>query len=113
MTGSKANPGNSFPVQFQVANTNNLTIKSGMFGKVSLSESKQEHGILIPTSAIMEENGIARVYLIKNGKAILKTITISGNIGNRTVVSAGLATGDIVVTNGFINLFDGANITIK
>ncbi|MBN9314087.1 MAG: efflux transporter periplasmic adaptor subunit [Chryseobacterium sp. 39-10] len=113
MTGSKANPGNSFPVQFQVANTNNLTIKSGMFGKVSLSESKQEQGILIPTSAIMEENGIARVYLIKNGKAILKTITISGNIGNRTVVSAGLATGDIVVTNGFINLFDGANITIK
>ena len=84
-----------------------------MFGKVNLSETKQEQGILIPTSAITEENGKAKVYLIKNGKAVLQSITISGNIGNRTIVSDGLATGDIVVTNGFINLFEGANVSIK
>ena len=113
MIGSKANMGNSFPVQFQVANTKNLSIKSGMFGKVNLSESKQEQGILIPTSAITEENGKAKVYIIKNGKAVLQPITISRNIGNKTIVSGGLATGDIVVTNGFINVFDGASITIK
>jgi len=113
MIGSKANMGNSFPIQFQVANTKNLSIKSGMFGKVNLSESKQEQGILIPTSAITEENGKAKVYIIKNGKAVLQPITISRNIGNKTIVSGGLATGDIVVTNGFINVFDGASITIK
>ncbi len=84
-----------------------------MFGKVNLSESKQEQGILIPTSAITEENGKAKVYIIKNGKAVLQPITISRNIGNKTIVSGGLATGDIVVTNGFINVFDGASITIK
>jgi membrane fusion protein, multidrug efflux system len=28
-------------------------------------------------------------------------------------VSAGLKEGDVIVTNGFINLFDGANVTIK
>lgn len=113
MIGSKANMGNSFPIQFQVANTKNLSIKSGMFGKVSLSETKQEQGMLIPTSAIMEENGIAKAYVVKSGKAVLQTITTSKTIGNKTLVSSGLATGDIVVTNGFINLFDGANITIK
>ncbi|MBS1760133.1 MAG: efflux RND transporter periplasmic adaptor subunit, partial [Bacteroidetes bacterium] len=113
MTGSKANLGNSFPVQFQVANTNNLTIKSGMFGKVSLSETKQEQGILIPTSAIIEENEIVKVYLIKNGKAVMQAITTSKTIGNKTLVSSGLKENDIIVTNGFINLFDGANISIK
>ena len=113
MIGSKANMGNSFPIQFQVANTKNLSIKSGMFGKVNLSESEQEQGILIPTSAIMEENGIAKVYVIKNGKAVLKTITTSKTIGNKTLVSSGLIENDIIVTNGFINLFDGANISIK
>ena len=113
MIGSKANMGNSFPVQFQVANTKNLTIKSGMFGKVNLSDIKQEQGILIPTSAIMEENGKAKVYLIKNGKAVLQTITISKNIGNKTLVSGGLNENDAIVINGFINLFDGANITTK
>jgi membrane fusion protein (multidrug efflux system) len=113
MIGSKANMGNSFPIQFQVANTKNLSIKSGMFGKVSLSESEQEQGILIPTSAIMEENGIAKVYVIKNGKAVLQTITTSKTIGNKTLVSSGLKENDIIVTNGFINLFDNANITTK
>ena len=113
MIGSKANMGNSFPIQFQVANTKNLNIKSGMFGKVSLSETKQEQGILIPTSAIIEENGIAKVYLIKNGKAVLQTITTSKTIGNKTLVSSGLNENDIIVTNGFINLFDNANIITK
>ena len=113
MIGSKANMGNSFPIQFQVANTKNLSIKSGMFGKVNLSESEQVQGILIPTSAIMEENGIAKVYVIKNGKAVLKTITTSKTIGNKTLVSSGLKEDDIIVTNGFINLFDNANITTK
>lgn len=113
MIGSKANMGNSFPIQFQVANTKNLSIKSGMFGKVSLSETKQEQGILIPTSAIIEENGIAKVYVIKNGKAVLQAITTSKTIGNKTLVSSGLKENDIIVTNGFINLFDGANISIK
>jgi RND family efflux transporter MFP subunit len=113
MIGSKANMGNSFQIQFQVANTKNLSIKSGMFGKVNLSESEQEQGILIPTSAIMEENGIAKVYVIKNEKAVLKTITTSKTIGNKTLVSSGLKEDDIIVTNGFINLFDNANITTK
>ena len=113
MIGSKANMGNSFPIQFQVANTKNLSIKSGMFGKVNLSESEQEQGILIPTSAIIEENGIAKVYVIKNGKAVLQSITTTKTIGNKTLVSSGLNENDIIVTNGFINLFDGANISIK
>ncbi|WKZ64169.1 MAG: efflux RND transporter periplasmic adaptor subunit [Saprospiraceae bacterium] len=113
MIGSKANMGNSFPIQFQVANTKNLSIKSGMFGKVSLSETKQEQGMLIPTSAITEENGKAKVYVVKNGKAVLQAITTSKTIGNKTLVSSGLNENDIIVTNGFINLFDGANISIK
>ena len=113
MIGSKANMGNSFPIQFQVANTKNLSIKSGMFGKVSLSETKQEQGILIPTSAIIEENEIVKVYLIKNGKAVMQAITTSKTIGNKTLVSSGLNENDIIVTNGFINLFDNANITTK
>lgn len=113
MIGSKANMGNSFPIQFQVANTKNLSIKSGMFGKVSLSETIQEQGILIPTSAIIEENEIVKVYLIKNGKAVMQAITTSKTIGNKTLVSSGLNENDIIVTNGFINLFDNANITTK
>ena len=36
MIGSKANAGNSFPVQFTVQNFQNYTLKAGMFGKVTI-----------------------------------------------------------------------------
>lgn len=110
MIGSKANMGSSFPIQFQVNNTKDLSIKSGMFGKVSSKGSQLEQGIIIPSSAIMEESGKTQVYLVANGKAILQTITVSKTVGNKSIVSSGLKPGDVIVTNGFINLFDGANV---
>ena len=113
MIGSKANMGSSFPVQFSVNNTSDLKIKAGMFGKVNLKNATQEKGIIIPASAIVGSANQPQIYLIKNGKSILHNITISKKIQNKAVVSSGLKAGDVIVTNGFINLFDGANITVK
>lgn len=112
MIGSKANMGSSFPIQFQVNNTKDLTIKSGMFGKVSSKGGKLEQGIIIPSSAIVTEAGESQVYLIKNGVARLQTVTVSKTIGNKTVVSSGLVVGDVLIIDGFINLFEGANVEL-
>ena len=113
MIGSKANMGSSFPVQFIVSNTSDFKIKSGMFGKVNLKSDNQKSGIIIPSSAIIGSSSQPQVYKIKNGKAVLHNITIAQKIKNKTVVSKGLEEGDVIVTNGFINLFDNANVTIK
>jgi len=113
MIGSKANTGNSFPVQFTVNNTSDLKIKSGMFGKVQLNNSSQKKGIIIPISAIVSSANHTQVYLIQNGKSILQNIDISKKIQNKAVVSSGLNEGDLIVTGGFINLFDGANVKVN
>lgn len=113
MIGSKANIGSSFPVQFIVNNTTDLKIKSGMFGKVNMKSENQKMGIIIPASAIVGTSSQPQVYKVKNGKAVLHNITIAQKIKNKTVVSLGLEEGDVIVTNGFINLFDNANVTVK
>lgn len=113
MIGSKANMGSSFPVQFIVNNTFDLKIKSGMFGKVNLKSENQKAGIIIPASVIVGTSIQPQVYKIKNGKAVLNDITIAQKIKNKTVVSKGLEEGDVIVTNGFINLFNDANVTVK
>lgn len=113
MIGSKANMGSSFPVQFTLNNTSDLKIKSGMFGKVNLENVSQEMGIIIPASAMVGTAIQPQVYLIKKGKSVMQNITISKNIQNKVVVSSGLKEGDVIVTNGFINLYDGANIIVK
>lgn len=117
LIGSKANLGSSFPVQFLVNNTSDLKIKSGMFGKVAtvaigMKNDLQEKGIIIPSSAIVGSESQAQVYLIKNGKAVLQNIVISKKIQNSSVVSSGLKPGDVMITNGFINLFENANVVI-
>lgn len=115
MTGSKANMGNSFPVQFSVTNTTDLKIKSGMFGKVlptaiEMKNDGEEKLIIIPASAIVGTNIQPQVYLVKNGKAILQNITTSKRFQNKVQVSSGLTEGDVIITNGFINLYNGANV---
>ena len=84
-----------------------------MFGKVYLKNTSQEKGIVIPSSSIVGSADQPQIYLIKNGKSVLHDITISKKIKNSVVVKSGLNEGDIIVTNGFINLFDGANVSIK
>ena len=113
MIGSKANMGSSFPIQFTVNNTSDLKIKSGMFGKVLLKSETSGKGIIIPSSVIQGTDNQPQVYVVKNGKALLQNITISKKTQNKAVVSNGLNEGDVIVTNGFINLFDGANVTVK
>ena len=113
MTGSKANIGSSFPVQFSVNNTSDLKIKSGMFGSVQLKKDSDEKHIIIPASSIVGTNIQPQVYTVNNRKAILKNITISNRFQNKAVVSAGLTEGDVIITNGFINLFAGANVSVS
>lgn len=110
LIGSKGNQGNNFPVQFLVTNSAGQPIKAGMFGKVSLVESGQEKALLIPSSAITGSGLQPQVWLIRNGKATLANITISRRMENRAVVASGLQEGDLLVTGGFINLFEGANV---
>ncbi|MFA6403955.1 MAG: efflux RND transporter periplasmic adaptor subunit [Salinivirgaceae bacterium] len=113
MTGSKANMGNSFPVQFSVNNTPDLKIKSGMFGKVELKNDQQGEHIIIPASSVVGTNIQPQVYTIKNGRAMLQNIIISKRFQNKILVSSGLTEGDVLITNGFINLFEGANVSIS
>jgi membrane fusion protein (multidrug efflux system) len=50
---------------------------------------------------------------VRDGKAILQEVTIVANKANSVIISKGLSDGDILITGGFINLFDGANVTSK
>ncbi|MBN1650258.1 MAG: efflux RND transporter periplasmic adaptor subunit [Bacteroidales bacterium] len=113
MTGSKANMGNSFPVQFLVKNTDDLKIKSGMFGKVLFDDEFEGKQISIPASSIIGTNIQPQVYVVKEGKAYLQNVIIATRFQNKVVISKGLSEGDIIITNGFINLFEGANVLIS
>jgi RND family efflux transporter MFP subunit len=113
MKGSKATMGNGFPVQLLVNNTTDLKIKSGMFGKANVRAGTNTKHIIIPASSVVGTNIKPQVYTVKNGKAILQPVTISARFQNKAVVSSGLTEGDVIITNGFINLYHGANVNFE
>jgi RND family efflux transporter MFP subunit len=113
MIASKANPSNDYPVKFDVNNTKDKSIKSGMFGNIFVQKDFGENVIVIPATAVMGSEQEPKVYVIENGKARLKNIVIAKHLGNDVVIKDGLNAGEVIVTSGFINLFDDANVTTK
>lgn len=111
--GSKANPAGGFPVQFLVQNTKELSIKAGMFGKVSLTPSNEEEGIYIPAAILQGGEETPSVYLIKNNQVVLTSIVIKKRVQDQVLIERGVSVGDKVVSSGFVNLFDGAIVEIK
>ncbi len=110
--GSKGNMGNSFPVEFTIQNTKEQHIKSNMFGKISVNAHSNSDGVVIPSDCIVGSDLSPQVYIVKNKKATLHPIKISRRLQNNVIVESGLNENDIIITSGFINLFDGANIEV-
>jgi len=109
--GNKGNMSNSFPIQFEVNNTKDRKLKANMFGRVKIDANAQEtKAIVIPISATVGSETQPQVYLIKDGKATLTNITIGDRFDDKAIVTSGVKEGDVIVTSGFINLFDGANV---
>lgn len=113
MIGSKGDAAHNFPVQILIDNSAGLPIKAGMYGMVSQAATDEKEVIAIPLKAIIGSSVQPQVYLIKNGKAVLQNITVSKRIENKAIIESGLNEDDVIVTSGFINLFNGANITVK
>ena len=113
LVGAKADPANNYPVQLRVKNTAGGHIRAGMFGRVYLHEGERKNGVLLATSAVMMEEGRAEVYVVKDGKAARHAVSTGTHVGDRLEITHGLAPGDVVVTAGFIDLRDGANVVVQ
>jgi multidrug efflux pump subunit AcrA (membrane-fusion protein) len=68
--------------------------------------------ILIPQSAVRDDNGKKVVFLLKDDKAERRAVTLGGNRGTEIEVTAGLGLGDSVIV-GPANLHDGESVRIK
>jgi multidrug efflux pump subunit AcrA (membrane-fusion protein) len=84
-----------------------------MFGKVKVTTGDNENQISIPASAMVGTTIQPQVYVVKNGNAVLQDITIAERLEDKVIIQKGISEGDQIVINGFINLYDGAKVTLK
>src|SRR6185503_2039520 len=55
-------------VEAEIENSNNA-LKPGQFATVRILSERAEPAVLVPARAVINEAGVARVYVIKNGHA--------------------------------------------
>ena len=85
----------------------------GQFVNVRLLVDTLKGVTVIPTGAVQRGPNGTFVYVVgDDNKAAMRPIKIERQDENQTVIGSGIKPGDKVVTNGFVRLTDGAQVTI-
>lgn len=101
-----------FPVEIEVANPDRRLVP-GMKAEVLAKDPESKKGLLLPTDAIMEQDGKKYVYVTEGDKAVKREVTVSEGNSSKVVVLQGVNAGDKVVVKGQSNLRDQAKIRLE
>jgi RND family efflux transporter MFP subunit len=70
-------------------------------------------GALVPVAALRQEEGRDVVYVLREGRAERREVTLGGTQGDVRQVTAGVAAGEDVIVESAAQLSDGAAVTVK
>lgn len=109
--GVEADPmSHTYDVYITVENGDH-NILPGMICTVILSKESDIPQILIPVTAVHEDNDERKfVWTAKNGKAERTYISTGEVSGNKIAITKGLDEGDIIVTDGYQKISNGSKI---
>lgn len=96
-----------------LAGNPNGKLVPGAFTEVQVNLASFPQAILIPTSAVVTENIGKSVFVIKNGKAVKKSITTGIRTSDKIHVLNGLQESDTLVTTGLLGLKEGTELGVS
>jgi RND family efflux transporter MFP subunit len=108
----QADASHNFKVQSTVKNSTVNRLMAGMYGSVSLSNSKSITALSVPRKALVGSSKSPKVYVVRNGKAKLTSFNAGTSDGEYIEVVSGLNQGDRIVIKGQVNLQDNSNVKI-
>ncbi|MDH7464247.1 efflux RND transporter periplasmic adaptor subunit [Chitinophagaceae bacterium 26-R-25] len=106
----KGDATHNYQIQVKLPNTSAHPLKAGTYVYVDFARKSNAPLLLIPRTALVESFKNPYVYVVENGKAVVRKITPGREIGNNIEVVDGINEGEEVVVNGQINLSEGASV---
>jgi multidrug efflux system membrane fusion protein len=86
----------------------------GLYVGVLLTLSQQLKATVVPAHSIITTQESSYVYVVKANDVVeQRTVVPNRTIENDTVVDKGLQPGEVIVTDGQVNLVPGAKIEVK
>ncbi len=100
----------SFIVKVRVANPQDQ-LKPGMFARGTITLGVRPNVLQIPEGALILTSSKPVVFVVRNGKAISREVTIGERQAGFLEITSGLSEGDEVVADGATGLTDGQSVT--
>lgn len=97
--------------QAEIANPDGA-LTPGQFVRVRLLGARRPSAALVPTRAVLEGPQGKFVYVVADGKAQPKPVTVGEQLGDRWVVTAGLGAGESVIVDGVMRIGPGAPVQV-
>jgi RND family efflux transporter MFP subunit len=110
MIGAKGDNAHNYPVQIMVSNGSANMLRAGMYGSVVIGNDLKNNALLIPRNALIGTAKQPQVFVLENGKAVLKNIQIGSANADYYEVTEGLKEGEIVIVSGQVNLENGTPV---
>ena len=93
-------------VEAEIEN-NSGTLKPGQFATVRILQERAEPAVLVPARAVVNEAGVSRLYVIKNGHAEQRIVQTGQSEGDLIEIKSGMAADEQVATSNIEQLSDG------
>ena len=82
----------------------------GAFANVTLTLGELDDAVLVPAIAVVPGLNAKTVFVVKEGKAELRTVVTGTRLEDRVQILAGLEAGEVVVTSGVLQLSPGQKV---
>ena len=109
---SKGDDAHTYPVEISINNESAHPLKAGMFARVEFTSMKNRETIVIPRDALVGSVKEPQVFVVENGIAKLRNLTVGSESGIFVQVIQGLMEGETIVVNGQNNLVDNLKVEI-
>lgn len=84
----------------------------GQLLKVEVTQGQWQHVFAVPQAAIIQNGPQAFVYVVADGKASMRPVTLSGSYEKQWLISKGLKASDQVIINNLIKVRPNSPVQI-
>ena len=106
----------TFGVEIYIPNASG-NIRPNMMAKVMINDISLQDQIVVPANTVQKANQISYVFVAEETEngwvASNREVTLGFNYNNDLVITGGLEFGDLLITDGYTDLSDGAFISIQ
>ena len=94
------------------AEVNNIDglLKPGQFASVKILLPESRRAVMVPTSAVRQEGTTARVYVVKDGRAQERIVTLGEVESEMVEVKNGVTPDERVATSNLEQIYDGVQV---